>query len=164
MKKNIVRYLIIFSILIIPIVGLSETPEEYRIKDTDLDFETAKANLNSIETALKDFRGFTEMILTNDVLEKLKKDQAVVDVKIKNEDLRVFSTLAWSTQNTGFRNWMLKVRGTLLRSAYLTKKYEYELAKCQKDVSEMKLSNLKIAMNDALAQYQKFLSQATLAD
>src|SRR3989304_1321197 len=126
MKKHIERYLIIFSFLIAPIVGLCETPEEYRVKDTDLNIETAKANLNSIETALKDFRGFTEMILTNDVLEKLKGDQAFVDVKIKSGDLKEFSTLAWSTQNTGFKNWILKVRGTLLKSAYLTKKYEYE--------------------------------------
>ncbi len=164
MKKNIDRYLIIFSILLIPIVGFCETPEEYRVKDADLNIETAKANLNSIEAALKDFRGFTEMILTNDVLEKLKEDQAVVDVKIKSGDLKEFSNLAWSTQNTGFKNWILKVRGTLLKSAYLTKKSEYELAKCRKDVSEMKLSNLKKAMNDALVQYQTFLSRATLVD
>jgi hypothetical protein len=164
MKHKIGRYLIIFSLLIAPIVGLCETPEEYRLKDADLNIETAKANLNSIETALKDFRGFTEMILTNDVLEKLKEDQAVVDVKIKSGDLKEFSTLAWSTQNIGFKNWILKVQGTLLKSAYLTKKYEYELAKCRKNISEIELSKSKKDMNDAFDQYQTFLSRATLAD
>ena len=164
MKKNIERYLIIFSILIIPIIGLCETPEEYRVKDTDLNIETANANLNSIETALKDFRGFTEVVLTDEVLDKLKDDKAVANIKIKRGDLKGFSTLDWSTQNIGFNNWMLKLRGALLKSAYLTKKYEYELAKCRKDVSKIKLSNLEKAMNDALAQYQTFLSRATLVD
>jgi hypothetical protein len=164
MKKIIERYLVIFSILIIPIVGLCETPEEYRVKDSDLNIEAGKANLNSIETALQDFRGFTEMLLVDEVLNKLKDEKAVVNIKIKSRDLKGFSTLDWSTQNIGFNNWILKLRGTLLKSAYLTKKLEYELAKCQKDVSKMKLSNLEKVMNDALAEYQTFLSHATLAD
>jgi hypothetical protein len=164
MKKNIGMYLIIFSILIIPIAGLCETPEEYRIKDSDLNIEAGKSNLNSIEIALKDFRGFTEKLLVDEALDKLKDEKAVVNIKIKSEDLKGFSTLDWSTQNIGFNNWILKLRGTLLKSEFLTKKYEYELAKCRKDVSEIELSNLKKAMNDAFEQYQTFLSRATLAD
>ena len=163
MKNNIKPYLIIFSILIIPIIGLCETPEEYQVKESDLNIEAAKANLKSIETALKDFRGFTAMLLADEVLDKLKHETAV-NIEIKSGDLKRFSNLDWSTQNIGFNNWILKLRGTLLKSAFLTKKLEYELAKCRKDVSELELSNLKKAMNDAFAQYQTFLSRATLAD
>jgi hypothetical protein len=164
MKRNIERYLIIFSILIIPTIGFCETPEEYRVKDTDLNIETASANLSGIEAALKDFRGFTEMVLADGVVDELKDDKAVANIKIKRGDLKRFSTLDWSTQNIGFNNWILKLRGTLLKSAYLTKKYEYELSKCRKDVSKIKLSNLEKVMNDALAQYRTFLSRATLVD
>jgi len=164
MKNFFWRYLMVLSILIIAQQGFSETPEEYRVKDSDLNIQAAKANLNNIEIALKDFRGFTAIILNDKVLNKLKENKNIASTQIRANDLKRFSSLDWSTQNIGFNNWVLVLRGSLLKSAYLAKKYEYELAKCRKNLSEKELFKLEKEVNDAFIQYQKFLSHATYSD
>jgi predicted DNA binding CopG/RHH family protein len=164
MKTAFIRFIMILSIIIVPLKAVSETPEEYRVKDSHLNFEAAKSTLTRIETALKDYRDFSEMILTDEVLDKLKTGETAVNVRIQGKDLKGLSTINWSIQNIGFNNWVIILRGTLLKSAYLTKKFEYELAKCKGGFSEKELTDLKKAASDSFEEYQKFLSKATYTD
>ena len=88
----------------------------------------------------------------------------MTSVIIKSNDLKKFKTINWSIQNIGFTNWLIVVRGTLLKSDYLTKKYEYELAKCQKNLSEKELAKIQKAMQDASIEYKKFLDHVCYID
>ncbi len=70
----------------------------------------------------------------------------------------------WEIQNIGFHNWMVTIRGTLLRSDYLIKKSEYESAKSKEGISKMELNTLEKAAKDADEAYKKFLENAAYAD
>jgi hypothetical protein len=98
------------------------------------------------------------------VLSKLNKDKASVNVTIKSKDLKHISTTKWSIQNIGFINWVIMVRGSLYRTDYLAKRYEYEMAKCKKNLSDKELSNLEKAANEASDRYRKFISTTVLVD
>jgi len=161
MRTSLFSLILIF--LIMPINVFSQTPEEYRVKDSNLNFAAAESNLKMVENALRDFRNLTEMIITDDVMEKLKSDGSA-EVKIKATDLEKISNINWSIQNIGFHNWILVVKGTLLKSDYLNKKREYELAKCKADSPKRDLAELKEAVDTAFKQYQEFLSKSVYED
>lgn len=163
MLKAIFLCFIFLFLVVRPLKVYSEIPEDVRIKDSDLNLESADLLLDHIESALKDYRDFTDLILTNEALDKLK-DKKVATVIMKSNDLKKFKTINWSIQNIGFTNWLIVVRGTLLKSDYLTKKYEYELAKCQKNLSEKQLSKLQKAMKDAFLKYRNFLDHVSYID
>lgn len=142
----------------------SETPEEYKVKDANLTYEAAGLNLKQIERALGEYREFTESILTDEFYKQIENNKQTVTLSIKEEDLKKLSSLKWSAQNIGFKNWVIIVRGALLKSAYMTNKYEYELAKCQKGATAKDLTMMEKAMNEALVDYQNYLSKTVLVD
>lgn len=164
MKKNLLIIAALLGYACYPLVGYSETPEEYKVKDANLSYEAAGLNLKQIELALGEYREFTESILTDEFYNQLKENKQRVTLSIKEDDLKKLSSLKWSAQNIGFKNWVIIVRGTLLKSAYMAKKYEYELAKCQKDVAGKDLVVMEKAMKEALAEYQNYLSKTVLVD
>jgi hypothetical protein len=155
---------ILFFHCILPFNVHAETPEEYKLKDSDLGIESAKLSLNSVETALKDFRDFTGKIITDEVLEESGKKPSI-NLKVKSEDLEGFSkSLNWSIQNIGFHNWVVTVRGSLLKLDYIAKKNEYELAKCNHKVTKEELLKLYEIFLKAQKEYQRFMSVVVLAD
>jgi hypothetical protein len=164
MIKDISIGMVLLILVAVPLQGLCETPEEYKLKDSDLSIDNANDNLNEIEQALKDYKKFSSLTLTYDVLDKLRQDNGEATIVIRKKDLDGFTTTDWTIQNIGFTNWIIMVRGTLLRSDYLLKKCEYELSKNQKNASESRLSELKKMAEDARVKYQSFLSRVVLLD
>jgi hypothetical protein len=162
MKKN-VTILFVFLILITPYIIFSETPEEYKVYDSDLNFGRADQYLKEIENALKDFRDLTELVLTDKVLNELEA-KGVADIKIEKKNLHEISNIDWAMQNIGFHNRIVVLRGTLYKLYSLTKKIEYDLAKINCDMSESDIKKLKDAADDAIKKYQDFLSTVTYAD
>lgn len=150
-------------LMLTPLFAFSETPEEYKVKDSDLTLEGAKKNLDEIETALKDYRDFTDVVLNDEALRKLN-DKQPATITINSDDLKNNSTRDWSVQNIGFVNWVIMVRGMLLKSDYVIKKQEYDLAKLRKNLSEKELSKLQTEMKKASDRYRQFLSRVVLVD
>jgi len=161
MKIRLVSLTVMF--LIISINVFAQTPEEYKVKDANLNSIAAEANLKQIENALKDFRDFTELVISDEISYKLKSNGAA-DVKLKAKEIEKISNMNWSIQNIGFNNWILVVRGTLLKLEYLNKKREYELEKYRGQLSERDLVKLKITVDTAFKEYQEFLSKSVYAD
>lgn len=164
MKKSTIAIAVISISFFFSMNVAAETPEEYKVKDPELNVKAAKAKLASVKKALDDYTLFTETILTDDTMAKLKSEKTGVTVLVEEKNLKGLSTINWSTQNHGFHNWLLVLRGTLLKLDYLTKKNEYELAKCRGKLSEKELVILEKAVNDSLKEYQQFLSKAVYSD
>jgi len=163
-----IRMKILIAILlfhcILPFNVHAEVPEEYKLKDSELDIESAKSSLDSVETALKDFRDFTDKIITDKVLVE-SGNKPSINLKVKSKDLKGFSrSLNWGIQNIGFNNWIVTVRGSLLKLDYLAKKNEYELAKCNHKVTKEELLKLHEVFLKAQKEYQRFISDVVLED
>ncbi len=164
MIRIICPILVFVIVAVLPMQGYCETPDEYKVKDAELSIVAAEDYLGKIEEALKDYRDFTDVVLTDKVLNKLKEEKSSATIIVRRSDIKKLKTTDWSIQNIGFINWVIMVRGTLLKSDYLAKKYEYELAKQQKEISDKELSNLRNASTDASEKYRSFLSRIVLVD
>jgi|GEM_PF-2360999 len=157
---------IILALFVFALFVFAETPEEYKVKDSDYNFEVAMENLTKVEKALKDFRDFSEIMVNDEVLKKINSGEAAnINIKINTKDLAGMSdNLNWSTQNIGFHNWMIIIRGSLLKSNWLEKELKYELEKNKGKKTAKELQDLKRELDIAHDEYQRFLSNATYSD
>ena len=90
--------------------------------------------------------------------------KGIAQIEINQDAIKKFKKVAWDIQNIGFHNWIVYTRAYLLKSNYRTNKLEYELAKCNKNVSQEKLKQIKSELDKAQEMYKAFLSRATYAD
>lgn len=149
----------------LPLCLYAETPSEYKAKDDDYSIEAAQDSLKYIEEALNAFRDFSDIVLTDEVIEKIKSDSGPIPVEIKSQDFeKISKNVNWATQNIGFKNWVIIVRGMLLKNNYINKKLEYELAMCNSETTDLEKKEMKKNFEEALTKYQDFLSETVYSD
>ncbi|MDH5571444.1 MAG: hypothetical protein OEY89_06740 [Gammaproteobacteria bacterium] len=79
------------------------------IYDNRFTVDNALLEFKKIEDSLEEYRQLTEQIRSNQKI-----------------NLSAIKSSNWELQNLGFHNWLLSVKGTLLKQDYLLKKYKYE--------------------------------------
>lgn len=157
------RILLLLFILFIPIIALAQTPDEYKVKNEHVTFNNALSTLDAIESALKEFRNFTNVVLNDNTLVKLEAE-GKAQINIKQNEINKFKNTDWSIQNIGFHNWILSTRAYILKSNYQIDKLNYEIAKCKSEVSFDHLNKLKIKLDHSKKEYESFLSRVSYAD
>ncbi len=158
--KNILLIILLF---LIPSNTFSEAPPEYKVHDEDVQVGGALSSLDKIESTLKEFRDMTDLFLNDNILYTIDK-KGIAQIEIRQDDIKKFKMVDWDIQNLGFHNWIVYTRAYLLKSNYRINKFEYELAKCNKNVSQEKLKQIKSELDKAQEMYKAFLSRVTYAD
>jgi len=158
-------YVFVTLLMTIPLRAPAEAPEEYRVKDSDLTVSAAEANLTEIEQALGDFRKLCEILFSDEIMEKLKQSgDAMIDLRAKRTEIRELKSIDWSVQQIGFPNWILVIRGTMLRLDYLIKKSELDSRGCKDATTGEELERLRTAAQEALKKYRSFLRDSVFVD
>lgn len=155
---------VILILVFCQICTASDTQDDIKPNDKELMPDVAFESLDRIEKALYEFRDFTEIVLAEDVLDDIKNKGKAENIVIKAESIKRLENLDWPTQNHGFHNWVVSVRGVLLKNSYDIAKLKLELAKKDKNITEKELQVFKEKMLKTYDKYSRYLENATYSD
>ncbi|MEK6589050.1 MAG: hypothetical protein AABZ11_00050 [Nitrospinota bacterium] len=113
------------------------------MKEDQFDFNKSLYALDSIRQSLNTFRDITEIVFTDEILDKLLSEKDYVEFKIEPNKFKniIKEELKWSKQNIANPNAILQIKGTLLKMEMEINRLSYENTLLKK--GEMNQNNFK---------------------